>query len=358
MTITTTKGAFSKIDTLFFKGIGIIMIVIHNYLHFQRGFNLENEETFGRENVYKFLNHIYPIVWTDTFSAFFGFLGHYGVQIFIFFSAYGLAIQFSDKTTYFSFVTKRLKKIYFLLFFGILMFLLFNLLFLQPYPLIKTIRNTIFLSTTYSSFFDKHLYAMFTGPFWFFALMIQIYIAFPFLYRIVKKLDSIKFILLLLLIFGFMGIGQYFTSKSTLSLFGNIFGHFPEVLLGIFMAQNSIKKFSAPVFLISLIVFVGSQFSEFVFPFSFLAMTILLINLIQYLQKFTNKFFTEVVLYTGKISMILFIINGFFRSHPFFNLKDEPILRGERILIYLLILFAVCHFLYLIYDWLTNKLRI
>ena len=120
---------FTKNDTSIFKGIGILMIVLHNYLHFEKGFFLENEAVFNPNNVKSFMQLMMPLKWYESFSAVFAFLGHYGVQLFIFFSAYGLAIQMSKndkKFNYIQYLLPRLKKLYFLLFFGIGVFLVIN----------------------------------------------------------------------------------------------------------------------------------------------------------------------------------------------------------------------------------------
>ena len=57
------KQVFSRQDTAIFKGIAILMIIVHNYLHFQQGFFLENEATFNPKNVRDFFAFMYPLRW-------------------------------------------------------------------------------------------------------------------------------------------------------------------------------------------------------------------------------------------------------------------------------------------------------
>lgn len=352
------KFTFTKQDTLLYKGIGILLIVIHNYLHWQKGFGIENEDHFNANNVQVFLHNLYPVVWTDTFSAIFGFLGHYGVQIFIFFSAYGLSIQFSNSKLNFSYpkyLFTRLKKLYFLLFFGVISFLIFYFLIHGKfYGKIYTIKQLFYLSTSISNFSHSTLYSMFVGPFWFFGLMVQLYIIFPLIYFFNKKYGSLLSILLsFVLIYSL----YYLDLNTSFSLFGTIIGHLPEVILGIYFALNPNKKTSIYILPISVIVFCLSQFNLYFFPTSFLAITIILIFIIENIKLYFNSFWLNVFYYFGSISMTLFVVNGFFRLVPLFNIKDY-VLRGERLFLYLLLLFIVTHFLHLVYSFLIHKLKI
>jgi|APEBP8051072266_1049373.scaffolds.fasta_scaffold00210_25 Acyltransferase family. len=353
-----SQSVFSKSHTTFFKGIGILMIVIHNYCHFQQGFKLENEESFNSENVWVFLSHLQSGNLKSIFTAVFAFLGHFGVQLFIFFSAYGLAIKFSRrKESVCDFVLRRLKKIYFLLGFAILFWIIFTLsLGTVLYPK-SVVYITFLLASTISNFTNVYLFKIFSGPYWFFGLIIQLYLLFPIFYKFLKRFNMkslwIPFLLVYLLIMPL----HYFTAQNTFSLFGNVFGHLPEVFLGIAMAQKQFKSFSKGVVFLSALIFAGSQFFEFLFPFSFLCVTILLIQGISWLEENSNSFLKKFVLYTGTISMILFIVNGPLRSHPLFSIENQE-LRFVRILIFLPILFVLSHLLFKIYSFLTAKLKI
>ena len=111
-----TKGfvlnKLSERDTLLYKGLAITMIVLHNFLHWVYPKVGENEMTFREYRFEKFLdvviNHSEYIV-----QVFFGYFGHFGVQVFIFLSAYGIAVKYYDKINDYSlFVFKRVSKIY------------------------------------------------------------------------------------------------------------------------------------------------------------------------------------------------------------------------------------------------------
>lgn len=345
---------FSKSDTTFFKGIAILLIVSHNYFHTRTGFGLENEESFNSENIQLFLDYFKNFNISNWIAALFGFLGHYGVQIFIFFSAYGLTIQYGKKnSTTFQFIFYRLKKIYFLLFFGIIFCIILYWLQGKPMTFYDIAKKSFLLGTTASSFTSWYLTSMFAGPFWFFALIIQLYLLFPVFYKWItsfrlKKL-WIPFLLSYLLIYPL----HYLTTNNHLSLFGNIFGHLPEVFLGISMAYFKIRNINKSLLLIAFPVFILSQYFEFLFPLSFLSMTIILIYFISFLENITSRNIKNIILFSGEISMILFIVNGRFR----FIIPNENF-SLRHFIIYLPILFILSYLLFLLYNFLQKKLKI
>lgn len=343
---------FTKTDTTFYKGIGILLIVFHNFFHTPKQFGLENEEWFNPENVHLFLGFFSEFNLTNWISAIFGFLGHYGVQLFILFSAYGLTVQFSRKTTStLKFVTHRLKKIYFLLFFGIVVNIFIYWAQGQPLSLYDILKKSFLLGTTASSFTNWYLYGMFAGPFWFFALIIQLYVLFPFFYKLITSFDLkkiwIPFVGAYILIYPL----HYLTADNHFSLFGNVFGHLPEVFLGIAMAHFQFKSFKKIILLVAAAVFILSQFFEIFFPLSFLMVTVLLLGMVGFLRKNTKGNFEKFILFTGEISMILFIVNGRFRFSNIFS--DFSLVQFSY---YLPLLFGLSYILYLIYNYLQRNL--
>lgn len=349
---------FTKHETNFFKGIAILMIVIHNYLHLIPGFGLENEAGFNPNNVRRFWEFIMPFHWHESLSAIAGYIGHYGVQVFIFFSAYGLSIQVqkeAKKQTYFQYLWPRLKKLYFLLFFGIAVFLAIHFFsFGQFYEIERTLKETLMLVTSVGNFRNSTLYNNFSGPFWFFGLMVQLYLIFPLVYKLVKK---INIYLIFSVFFIMISILYYVDRKYDFSIMGTVFGHLPEVLLGIYFAQKGLTKPNVLLFISCIFLFVASQFYGTLFPFSFLTITIILLYLVETLKPFINNFFPKTLIYIGEISMILFVVNGPLRLVPFFNLTNFE-LRAERVFLFLIVLFILSHFLYKVYCYISVKLQI
>lgn len=80
----------SKENSLILRGLAIIAIMLHNFLHNPKlGFSLENEMVFSIERVNHFYSHINytlfnPYEWLS-------FLGWIGVAVFVFLTGYGVA---------------------------------------------------------------------------------------------------------------------------------------------------------------------------------------------------------------------------------------------------------------------------
>lgn len=362
-----TKQIFTKTDTLFFKGIGILMIVFHNYLHRIPGYGLENEGRFVTRNFIDFLNLFTTFSIADFFGALFGFLGHYGVQLFIVFSAYGLSIQYrNSKEPPLKFVLPRLKKIYFLLFFAIAVCLIINHFTGRGLSVFEIGKRTVLLSTTLSSFSHDFMYSMFSGPFWFFALIIQVYILFPLIYKFTTSFPQEKVWIVFALSF-LVFYAVFFTLEDVeytllkwpvkFATLGNILGHLPEVVLGITMAHFKFISFRKSTLFLAFVVFIGSQLHVTLFPLGFLAVSILLIQGVSYLNRVSPTKFKNVILYVGQISMILFIVNGPLRFFEFFRVED-PMNRALRIFLFIPLLFGLSHLLFMVYSFLTKKLKI
>ena len=77
----------SKDNSKVLRGIAIITIALHNYLHIL-GFSTENEMSFSMENT----RHFFDVVsWENSLAEIFSFLGWMGFPVFIFLTGYGVA---------------------------------------------------------------------------------------------------------------------------------------------------------------------------------------------------------------------------------------------------------------------------
>lgn len=365
----TDKKFFSKEDTLFFKGIGILLIAVHNYFHLFPGFSIQNESSFSRKNLLSFLEYMSSFDFNQIFAGSFSFLGHYGVQIFIFFSAYGLAIQFgkgirTDK----EFIFYRLKKIYFLLAFGFVCAMGIYALFGAEFSVKNTVIKFFLLTSTVSGFSGAQMYQMLSGPFWFFAVIIQLYVCFPFLYRLIGRFNLKNswtlFLGSYIIIYAlhFLNIGEDWIVSGYeiggITPWGNLIGHLPEAILGIVMAQNGIIRFKPIVWISALVIFFGSQCIEALFPLSFLMITILLIQSIYFIDVSVRGSLRKAILFTGTISMVLFLINAPIREFQFLSREfglESGVLKFP---VFILLLYLMGYLLFLLYDFLRKKAKL
>lgn len=97
-------------DTTILKALAILAIVFHNFFHTIVKVH-ENEFDFRPERFGAFLQTVvHPSL---AIQALLSFYGHYGVQVFIFLSAYGLAkTHWDDPSSWHSFMWSRVKKLY------------------------------------------------------------------------------------------------------------------------------------------------------------------------------------------------------------------------------------------------------
>jgi peptidoglycan/LPS O-acetylase OafA/YrhL len=126
--LSFTVHPFTREGTNFLKGIAIILIALHNYYRWVSPITGENEFDFSSMALtrsYVFLRSS-PL---EFFNVFFNFLGHYGVQAFILISAYGLTLSWErSRPAYHRYLLHRIDKLYPPLWFGGLVFILFQIL--------------------------------------------------------------------------------------------------------------------------------------------------------------------------------------------------------------------------------------
>jgi peptidoglycan/LPS O-acetylase OafA/YrhL len=234
----------------------------------------------------------------------------------MFLSAYGLCKKyFNVNFKYFPYLKERLFKIYPAFLFSIVAWLLYIGLTNGGIAHVLEVLNDNWLSLFYkltfiSNFIPGELYTI-NGPWWFFSLIVQFYILFPLIIRMVKKYGELS--LLILAIASIWSLG-HLQSLVEFPLTGTVFGHLPELCFGVFLAQR--KTFSIPYLIIPLLVFLFSlsNFYQFFWYFSFSLVLVLLLLAFHFLFKISNDYMRRVVVFLGSISMYIFYINGFMRQ--------------------------------------------
>src|SRR5882724_4001424 len=105
------KTVLKVTDTTALKGAAILSITLHNYFHRLLTNVHENQFSFGPQRVFEFTSAVIDPRYS--LQALLTFLGHFGVQIFIFLSAYGLTRKHGSKPPpWAEFVRQRLRKLY------------------------------------------------------------------------------------------------------------------------------------------------------------------------------------------------------------------------------------------------------
>ncbi len=163
------------------RGIAIIGIFMHNYLHWLRPMVKENEYQFHEHNADRFwfiLTHPDQ----DFIYHLFSFFGHYGVPVFVFLSGYGLYLKYESGTTesrnngIWEFMKSHYKKLFPMMFLGFAVFAMVD--WLTPGHHHWTWDAIIEQLTMTINLFPDPDHRIWPGPYWFFGLMMELYLVY------------------------------------------------------------------------------------------------------------------------------------------------------------------------------------
>ena len=336
---------FKREDTVYLKGIGILLIIFHNYFHNLNGAPGENEFAFYQTPIFNLINNLIENPF-DIAKQFFSFFGHYGVQIFVFLSGYGLAISYKKQLSFFSFIKKRWLKIFPLLL-GAMMIYVFPKIFYvwlwkNDIPLtIQLIKSSLLKLTFLANYFPGETLRL-CGPWWFFSLIFQLYLLFPVLIKLKKEF------LLVVIFFSWtiqLIVLGFFDVWYTEYLRYNFLGHLPEFCLGIYFVKCKIEKINPFVFLFSILMFCLSCVNQYFWVFSFFTIPLIVIYLYQIANINGSRKFHKIVMYFGYNSMYLFAVHGFLRKSFFDFANSSTLFSIVTLPLYLLASLIVAHFL-------------
>jgi uncharacterized sulfatase len=316
--------SFTIEDSNIIKGVGILLIAFHNFFHWSDPSARENEFEFSANGIHNLLEGIanQPLESINFLSSFWG---HFGVQLFIFISGYGLMKAYQNKKiSWGSFVSKRINKLWPTFFFALFLFYTIVRVFYYGYGLEPFILEAYLLKITFlSNFIPSEVFA-FSGPWWFYSMIVQLYLVFPLLLKLQKKFGNGALIgvsifsYILLLAFN----PWFITNYSSLYFF--FLGNIPVFSFGILLATKPSFTYNHLYGFGALIIFgLGNYFLNFWY-FSHLTATILLLTVIYYtlLKGKRQSFVYKTILFYGEISMYLFAIHGFLRR-PFLVLAEK-----------------------------------
>lgn len=322
--LTAEINHFSIDQTVLLKGVGILSIVLHNFFHNLTPLIGENEFAFSYHTFWNFYHTL--LTSPESFlRAIFSYFGHYGVQIFIFFSTYGLTRKYHKKPLIISdFLKSRLCKIY-----------LSFLLCMAVYIVLGLIKST-FLVNEKVLYWDSLLWKVLlvsnfipgqalmpVGPWWFLPFIIQVYVLYPFLLKGYQKCGYK--LLVFVSLTSFLGewlINPYLISQG-LNINHMVFGHLPVVCLGMVLAVQKSIKIPIEYTLLALLLFILGNFNQTIWLVADLSFTILFlaVSIIVFKAPFQHTLITGLFIFYGSISFQLFMVNGFLRS-PFHDFAE------------------------------------
>ncbi len=314
---------FTLDDTSFFKGIGILLIAFHNFFHWVSPNPSENEFDFSITRVHGLWNGIthHP---ADIINLLFSYFGHYGVQLFILFSGYGLMRAYMNrKISWSGFMLKRLNKLYPT--FIIAALVLIGLNFYKYNTLLGYVNiKDFFIKFSFLSNFIPGKALTINGPWWFYSMIVQLYAVFPIIVWLYKKFKEKALFIIVILSYAILILFNDNFVKLDVTLYYQFIGHLPEFILGVFFATRKTIKLNIFIVAGAFILFIFGNIYKLPWYFSHLSITIILFFIVNYfLTKINkNKQTYKGIIFYGEISMYLFAVHGFLRG-PFVSLANE-----------------------------------
>jgi peptidoglycan/LPS O-acetylase OafA/YrhL len=308
------SSVLDPLDSLVLKGAAILAIALHNYYHIVLSFDY-NEFDFSAKRVFGFLAAMAnPRL---AFQAFFAYLGHFGVQVFIFLSAYGLALKYWDNAeSHGAFLWGRVKKLYPAFLLAISFWVIvggFAKGLLGPLQRMEQNWQALLYQVLGIADFVPGRALDPVGPWWFMPFIMQFYLIWPLVRGAVKRFGAQALIVLgftsAVLIYG---INPWLVSHWNINLMFCPIGHMPEICLGVAAARYGFfpgrlwMGLSVAIFALSN-VYYGLWFLSYG--------SALLIMLWSYRQVRTFLR-SRIFVYLGRRSMEIFLVNGFTRR-PF-----------------------------------------
>ena len=324
MKLSKTIKSLSIEDSNIIKGVGILLIAFHNYFHWHDPSARENEFEFSVNGIHNLLGGIanQPLESINFLSSFWG---HFGVQLFIFISGYGLMRAYQNKEiSWGPFISKRINKLWPTFFFALFLFYTLVRVFYYGSGLEPFILEAYLLKITFLSNFIPSETFSFSGPWWFYSMIVQLYLVFPLLLKLQKKFGNKALIGISILSYIILLVLNPWFTTNYISLYFFFLGNLPVFSFGILLATKPSFTYNHLYGFGALFVFgLGNYFLNFWY-FSHLTATILMLAVIYYtlLKGKRQSFIYKTILFYGEISMYLFAIHGFLRG-PFLDLAEK-----------------------------------
>jgi len=302
-------------DTVVLRGLGILAIVLHNLYHSIPKAVLEMEFGFSPTRFPRFLATVGDP--RQTFQTLFSYFGHFGVQIFIFLSAYGLALKYWQIPSWSRFVWSRVRKIYPMWFLALGFWLILRVIEYRAggFPAFFMQNLDDLVLTTLGIISIVPFYGLPpVGPWWFLAFIMQFYWLWPSMARFIARVGKPALLLLAAAgVVATMFLNPITSHRWWIDLVETPVGHLPELCLGIAYARYGVR-IGLGAALLAIPVFILGNLYALVWPLTFIcALTITL-----YFYRLTGPFLRNqrFLQFVGEVSMPLFFVNGYLRS-PF-----------------------------------------
>lgn len=320
-----TGAHIGRADTDVYKGVGILLIVLHNFFHWVRPSPGENEFTFNPERTARLLDGLarQPL---ESINLLLDYFGHYGVQLFVFLSAYGLARAGASRAVpWLRFMWQRLAKIYPVFLVAIAAHFLFVV---TPWnPDAAWFAKVYLLKLSSLSAFVPDMSFALVGPWWFFAFIVQFYAVFPLLQAAASRYGTPALVGIGALGFVATLLFNPWLHDRGLNLYVTVVGHLPVLCLGLWFARADDVRVPAPVAALAAALFVAALWSHAAWWLAPLCVTLVLLYVMPHAARLLAAWPVgqRFVRYCGAVSLPLFAMHGMLRT-PFTEAAND---RGQ-----------------------------
>lgn len=308
-------------DTLVLRGMSILIIILHNYIHRFSNVLLENQHVYYPERNKELINSFFEFdsgLFLDLISHY----GHYGVPVFVFLSGYGLVMKYEKKEVslkFQEFMKRHAGKLWLLLL-----------------PLL--IPHFLFLGIKDPSYFQEHWFDLvlmagfagnlhpepyiFHGPWWFFSLIVQLYIIYyAFVYH--RNIRPLVLLTVACIMVQATAIGVIRNTDLLEYFRFNFIGSVLPFALGIIAARRHFFP-TGSMAAVAFILFIVCCFNQYLWLLTFGLVTIAVLPLARALHS-NNKLYAALK-WLGGISAFLFVTHPIVRSCMLGIKQDFPCL--------------------------------
>lgn len=174
---STASHTLSRTECQALKGLAILSIVLHNMCHWTPLARGTNEFFFSPQAAINLRYYLQHLDW-NFFIVLGSFFGQFGVQIFLFLSAYGLVLKYEQGsgvgTGRWEFISEHYLKLWRLMIIGLVAALTLGYFFQARCMIVAEHWPPMLLMI--GNVLPKPDYRIFPGPYWFLGVMVEVYV--------------------------------------------------------------------------------------------------------------------------------------------------------------------------------------
>ena len=340
-----------KKDTTILKALAIAAIVFHNFFHIAIKVH-ENEFDFNPDRFGVFLQTVvHPSL---AIQALFAFYGHFGVQIFIFLSAYGLAkTHWDDDSSWLSFMRSRVNKLYPMFTLAVLFWAVLAAMHVGAVSLFRETGPGILLMLAGVSNIIPGLGFPAVGPWWFIPFIMQAYALWPLLRRLTQKFGWPALVVVCIVCFLITHALNPVLAPWSVNLALTPIGRMRVFCLGIIAARYPIRINSLFAIPALAILVIGSRYENLSYLAS-LSSVFAALWVYGRMRSFLRK--SHALQKIGEYSLAIFLLNGIVRV-PFVYFAHSPLEQVTLALGSAAVTFAISAFFHFLLETSPERVR-